>query len=158
MPAVLAFLFLVVPILELMLLIKVGEVIGVLNTIALLIVVSIIGAVMTKRQGVAVWRRFRAELDRGKIPSNEILDGVLVIFAGALLLTPGFITDVLGLALLLPPSRTAVRRTLVKGSRWMVAKRFPFMVPLDMARRRRVKVVKARRVPDDGPVDPSDNS
>ena len=158
MPAILGFLFLIVPLLEIAVLIQVGEVIGVWNTIALLIVVSIAGAVLAKREGVAVWRKFRATLDRGQIPSTEILDGVLVIFAGALLLTPGFITDILGISLLLPPSRAVVRRALVRSSRWLIAKRFPISVPLDMARRRRAKTVKARRVQNDAPVDPSDNS
>jgi UPF0716 protein FxsA len=157
MPAIIAFLFLIVPLLEIALLIQVGEVIGVWNTIALLIVISVAGAVLAKREGMAVWRRFRAALERGQVPSTEILDGVLVIFAGALLLTPGFITDILGISLLLPPSRAVVRRALVKGSRWLIAKRFPIAVPLDMARRR-AKVVRARRVPPDGPVDRPDNS
>jgi UPF0716 protein FxsA len=158
MPAILGFLFFVVPLLEIALLIQVGEVIGVWNTIALLILISIAGAILAKREGMAVWRRFRATLERGQVPSNEILDGVLVIFAGALLLTPGFITDVLGVSLLFPPSRAVVRRALIKGSRWLIAKRFPIAVPIDMARRR-AKNVRARRVPPDtdAPVDTSDN-
>jgi UPF0716 protein FxsA len=157
MPAILGFLFFVLPLLELALLIQVGEAIGILNTIALLIIVSIVGAVLFKREGFAVWRSFRAALEKGQVPSTEILDGVLVIFAGALLLTPGFISDVLGLSLLFPPSRAAVRRTLVRGSKWIIAKRFPIAVPLDVARRR-AKVVRARRVAKDkGPVDPPDN-
>jgi UPF0716 protein FxsA len=158
MPAILGFLFLVVPLLEIALLIQVGEVIGAWNTILLLIVVSIAGAVLAKREGMAVWRRFRSALERGHVPSTEILDGVLVIFAGALLLTPGFITDILALGLLLPPSRAVVRRALVKASRWLIAKRFPISVPIDMARRR-AKTVRARRVPPDtdAPVDTSDN-
>lgn len=157
MPAILGFLFFALPLLELAVLIQVGESMGVLNTIALLIVISIAGAVLCKREGLAVWRRFKTTLEKGQIPSTEILDGVLVIFAGALLLTPGFISDILGISLLLPPSRAAVRRTLVKASKWVIAKRFPVAVPFEAARRR-AKVVKARRVAKtDGPVDPSDN-
>lgn len=156
MPAILGFLFLVVPLIELAVLIEVGQRIGALNTIVLLIIISIAGAVMAKREGMAVWRRFRTGLERGQMPSTEILDGVLVIFAGALLLTPGFITDILALALLLPPSRAFVRRSLVRGGRWFFVKRYPMTAGLNMARRR-VRNVRARRVPRDEGVDPSDN-
>lgn len=163
MPVILAFFFLVLPLIEIAVLIQVGQQIGALPTIALLIIISIAGAVLSKREGMAVWRRFQAALGRGEIPSTEILDGVLVIFAGALLLTPGFISDILGLSLLLPPTRAAVRKTLVKASKWMIARRFPVAVPINMAHNR-VKNVKARRVsesttesskrpPDPNPVD-----
>lgn len=147
MPLLLGFLFLVLPLMELAVLIEVGQKIGVVPTIALLIIVSIAGAFLAKREGVAVWRRFQSALQRGEAPSTEVFDGALVLFGAALLLTPGFITDILGFALLLPPSRAAVRRSMVKGGKFMLFKRFPVAAAGNFARHR-VKTVKARRVPD----------
>ena len=109
----LVLIFIVVPIVELALLIQVGQTIGVWWTIALLIADSILGAVLMRSQGRAVWRRFNVALQEARPPAREVLDGVLVIFGGALLLTPGFISDFLGLLLLLPPTRAIVRRILV---------------------------------------------
>src|SRR3954469_22181224 len=114
MMALLVLLFIVVPIVELFVIIQVGEAIGVLPTIALLVVDSILGSVLMKAQGRAAWRRFNAALAEGRIPHREVLDGALVIFGGALLLTPGFLTDVLGVLLLLPPTRAIVRAALVR--------------------------------------------
>ena len=109
MPLLLVLLFIVVPIVELFVIIQVGEAIGVLPTIALLIADSVLGSMLMRSQGRAAWRRFNAAIREGRIPHREVLDGVLVIFGGALLLTPGFVTDVLGIVLLLPPSRAVVR-------------------------------------------------
>jgi UPF0716 protein FxsA len=105
----LVLLFVVVPIVELFVIIQVGEAIGVLPTIALLIADSVLGSLLMRSQGRAAWRRFNAALAEGRMPHREVLDGVLVIFGGALLLTPGFVTDVLGIVLLLPPTRALVR-------------------------------------------------
>src|SRR4051794_11233370 len=105
--------FVVVPIVEIYVIIQVGEAIGVLWTIALLIVDSIVGSMLMKSQGRAAWRRFQIALSEGRVPAREVLDGVLVIFGGAFLLTPGFVTDVLGAFLLAPPTRALVRRVLV---------------------------------------------
>jgi UPF0716 protein FxsA len=112
-------LFIVVPILELAVLIQIGQAIGVLPTIALLIADSVLGAALMRSQGRAAWMRFNAALAEGRVPGREVMDGVLVIFGGALLLTPGFLSDVLGLVLLLPPTRAIVRKVLVAryGSR-----------------------------------------
>lgn len=156
MPFILAFLFLIVPLLEIALLIQVGQVIGVGPTILLLIAMSIAGAILAKREGLAVWTRFRAALNRGEVPSKEMVDGVLVLFGAALLLTPGFLTDILGLVLLIPPSRAAVRRVVMKGGGWLVAKRFPILIPLGFVRGRTRKV-RARTVttePVQAPDDP----
>ena len=109
----LVLIFIVVPIAELALLIQVGQTIGVWWTIALLIADSILGSLLMRSQGRATWRRFNVALQAGRPPAREVLDGVLVIFGGALLLTPGFISDILGLLLLLPPTRAVVRRILV---------------------------------------------
>jgi UPF0716 protein FxsA len=108
-------LFIVVPILELYVILQVGQAIGVLPTIALLIADSVLGSVLMRSQGRAAWRRFNAALAEGRIPHREVLDGALVIFGGALLLTPGFVTDILGVVLLLPPTRAVVRGLLVRS-------------------------------------------
>src|SRR3954462_7268901 len=109
MPLLLVLLFIVVPIVELFVIIQVGEAIGVLPTIALLIADSVLGSMLMRSQGRMAWWRFNAALAEGRIPHREVLDGVLVIFGGALLLTPGFVTDILGVVLLLPPTRALVR-------------------------------------------------
>jgi len=110
----LVLLFIVVPIAELFVIIQVGEAIGVLPTIALLIADSILGSVLMKAQGRTAWRRFNAAVAEGRIPHREVLDGALVIFGGALLLTPGFISDILGILLLLPPTRALVRALVAR--------------------------------------------
>src|SRR4051795_5700459 len=107
-------LFILVPIAELAVIIQVGQQIGVPLTIAILIADSILGSILMRSQGRAAWRRFNAALQSARPPAREVLDGVLVIFGGALLLTPGFITDIFGLAFLLPPSRAVIRRVLVR--------------------------------------------
>ena len=110
----LVLLFIVVPIVELFVIIQVGQAIGVLPTIALLIADSVLGSILMRSQGRAAWRRFNEAIARGRVPAREVVDGVLVVFGGALLLTPGFVTDVFGLAFLLPPTRTLIRRLLVR--------------------------------------------
>ena len=110
----LVLLFIVVPIAELAVIIQVGQAIGVWWTIALLIADSVLGSLLMRSQGRAVWRRFNDAMHAGRPPAREVLDGVLVIFGGALLLTPGFLTDVLGLILLIPPTRALVRTVLAR--------------------------------------------
>ncbi len=107
-------LFLVVPIAELAVILQVGQLIGPWYTILLLLAVSVVGAWLVKREGLGVVRRFRRQLDAGTLPGKELADGVMILFAGALLLTPGFITDTLGLSLLLPPVRAAIRAALLR--------------------------------------------
>src|SRR5215211_1006812 len=108
MLAPLVILFILVPIAELAVIIQVGQEIGVLPTVAILVADSILGSLLMRSQGRASWRRFNVALQSGRPPAREVLDGVLVIFGGALLLTPGFVTDIFGLALLIPPSRAVV--------------------------------------------------
>ena len=107
-------LFILVPLAELYVILKVGEAIGAVWTILLLAADSVLGSLLLRAQGRSVWRRFNAALAEGKMPHREVLDGVLVIFGGAFLITPGFITDVVGLLLLLPPTRALIRRALVR--------------------------------------------
>src|SRR5918992_3084890 len=107
-------LFITVPILELFVILQIGEVIGVWWTIGLLIADSVLGSILMRSQGRAAWRRFNEALQTGRPPAREVLDGVLIIFGGALLLTPGFVTDAVGLVFLLPPTRAVLRRLLVR--------------------------------------------
>jgi UPF0716 protein FxsA len=106
----LVLIFIVVPLVELFVIIEVGQAIGVWPTIALLLLDSILGAMLLRSQGRAVWRRFNEALGAGRVPHREVFDGAMVIFGGALLLTPGFVTDIFGLLLLIPPSRAVIRR------------------------------------------------
>lgn len=116
--------FLVVPILELWVIIQVGEQIGVLPTIGLLIAVSIAGTWLLKQQGVATWRRLQTSLGEGRMPTEEVTDAALILFGGALLLTPGFLSDALGLVLLVPFTRAGVRNVARRTfKRWIERRR-----------------------------------
>jgi UPF0716 protein FxsA len=106
--------FIGLPILEIYVILQVGEAIGVVPTIALLILDSVLGAWLMRSQGRIVWRRFTAALAEGRPPAREVLDGALVIVGGALQLAPGFVTDAFGFFLVVPPTRAIVRRMLVR--------------------------------------------
>jgi UPF0716 protein FxsA len=106
----LVLIFIVVPILEIYVIIQVGQAIGALWTILILVADAIIGARLLRWQGGRAWVNFQNALAAGRVPHREVLDGILVIMGGAFLLTPGFITDIFGLVLLIPPSRALVRR------------------------------------------------
>ena len=110
-------LFIVVPIVELAIIIQVGSQLGVLSTVVLLIAVSVVGAWLVKFQGLGVMNRIRRQLAAVQMPTDELVNGVLILVAGALMLTPGFITDAVGLSLLFPPSRAVVRRFLAQRFR-----------------------------------------
>jgi UPF0716 protein FxsA len=103
-------LFIVVPLAELYVILAVGDAIGVIWTIALLAADSLLGTVLLRSQGRAAWRRFNEALQAGRMPHSEVQDGVAIIFGAAFLITPGFLTDIVGLLLLLPPSRALIRR------------------------------------------------
>ena len=105
-------LFIVVPILELYVIIQVGQLIGLWPTLALLLADAILGSMLLKHQGRSAWRRFNEALAARRFPGKEVADGVLVVIGGTLLLSPGFITDVFGLFLLIPPTRAIARRLL----------------------------------------------
>src|SRR3954453_15587043 len=110
--------FIIVPIAELYVILKVGDAIGWAPTLALLVLDSLLGTWLMRSQGRAVWQRFQSTMQAGRIPHREVFDGVLVIFGGAFLITPGFITDIFGFALLLPPTRSLVRAFLIcRGGR-----------------------------------------
>ncbi len=109
MALLLVLIFIVLPVAEIYVIIKVGEAIGVWPTIGLLILDGFLGAALLRHQGRAAWRRFNEALGAGKVPAREVFDGAMVILGGAFLISPGFITDVIGLLLLLPPSRAMFR-------------------------------------------------
>jgi UPF0716 protein FxsA len=109
---VLVVLFIGVPFAEIYVLLQVGHAIGVLNTLALLILVSIVGAWLAKREGLGVIRRMQRSIEAGRVPGTELVDGFLILLAAALMLTPGFLTDIVAIFLLLPPVRAVVRREL----------------------------------------------
>jgi UPF0716 protein FxsA len=120
MGPILFVIFVVVPIVELWVIVQVGRWLGLLPTIGLLIGVSIAGTWLLKQQGLATWRRLQQSLAEGRMPTEEVTDGALILFGGALLLTPGFLSDALGLLLLLPPTRAGVRRALRRTfGRWI---------------------------------------
>ena len=106
--------FVIGPIVELAVLIKVGAAIGVLNTVGLLVLSGVLGSWLAKRAGLSVLRRVQDSIAAGRVPAAEMVDGLLVLFGGALMIAPGFVTDVLGMSLMLPPVRAVVRRTLRK--------------------------------------------
>lgn len=110
MPALLLVAFIVVPLVELFVIVQVGELIGLPLTLVILLAVSVAGAWLVKREGRAAWRNFRRALDQARMPAIEVVDGALVLVGGALLLTPGFVTDAVGLLLVIPPSRAVVNR------------------------------------------------
>jgi UPF0716 protein FxsA len=109
---ILIFLFIALPIAELFVILQVGQAIGALPTVGLMLLTAIVGGALARSQGRNTWRRFNEAMTAGKVPGGEVLDGAMIIFGGALLLTPGFITDVLGITLLAPPTRSGYKRLL----------------------------------------------
>jgi UPF0716 protein FxsA len=105
--------FIVVPLAELYVILRVGDAIGWAPTLAILVADSLIGSFLLKNQGRAVWRRFNEAMREGRVPHREVIDGALVIFGGAFLITPGFLTDIVGILLLLPPTRSFFRKVVV---------------------------------------------
>lgn len=112
--AVLFVLFLVVPIAELAVFVGVADRIGVLPAIGWIVLVSVVGAWLVKREGLSALRRANARVAAGELPTRELVNGVLILFAGALMLTPGFLTDMVGVVLLLPPTRALVAVPLTR--------------------------------------------
>jgi UPF0716 protein FxsA len=106
--AILFLLFLVVPMVEIYFLIKVGNAIGAISTIALVVFTALLGAMLLRFQGWITLQRARMSMAQGQLPATEMMEGVLLVFSGALLLTPGFVTDTIGFLLLVPPLRRAL--------------------------------------------------
>lgn len=114
-------LFTIVPMVELYLLIKVGQLIGAFNTILLVLVTAFLGAMLAHVEGLRTMRQIGQNLSQGIIPAEELVDGVLIFLAGVLLITPGVLTDLLGIYLLIPLLRTHFKRWLRKRFERMVA-------------------------------------
>jgi UPF0716 protein FxsA len=166
MPLLLIVLFIVVPIAELYVIVKVGELIGIWPTLALLLADALLGSWLLKHQGRSAWRRFNEALAARRFPGREVIDGALIIVGGTLLLTPGFITDVFGAFLLIPPTRAIARRLLKRFTvgRFMVVGmpgggQGPFGPPPTNGGARRPSRdydfdATAEEVPDDGGTEP----
>lgn len=114
--ALLVALLIIVPIVELAVILQVGQWLGVWETLALLLAISVAGAWLVKGQGLAVLRRIRMETAMGRLPGRSVVDGALVLVAGILMLTPGFVTDAVGLVLLVPATRVPLREAMLR--RW----------------------------------------
>lgn len=107
-------LFLITPAVELALLIQVDALIGFWPTVGLIVATGVAGSYLARREGVSTWSRLNQRLQVGDLPGKELVDGVIILVAGALLVTPGVLTDVIGLAGLLPPTRALIRRALIR--------------------------------------------
>jgi UPF0716 protein FxsA len=155
MRLVLLIAFLVVPLTELAVIVQVQRLVGLDVTILALLGISIAGAWLVKREGLRAWVRFRGALQSGRLPAVEVVDGALLLFAGALLLTPGFLTDAVGLACLMPPTRALINRAL----RGRVRRSLGLGAPVGRPRQRGpsaadatvdVEIVDVRREPREG--------
>jgi len=118
MPGLLALVLLVVPLAELWFILQVAERIGIFETVISLILVAVVGTWLLVREGRATWTRLRAAIARGEMPTNELAEGATILVGGALLLTPGFLTDVVGLLLVFPITRIVATRWLRRGVGW----------------------------------------
>jgi UPF0716 protein FxsA len=138
--------FIVVPLVELYVIVQVAGALGIVPTLLLLLAVSLAGSWLVRREGLGIVGRARQVLSRGELPTVEIVNGMLVLLAGALLLTPGFVTDVVGLLLLIPFTRAAVRGVVRRRfESWM---RLPFVSGFSGGVGRRVNVGRAVIVTD----------
>ena len=108
----LVLLFTLVPALEIYILIRVGALIGPLNTLLTIVLTGILGAYYARRQGFRIIRCIRQKLEEGDLPGNELVNGFMLLLGGALLLTPGFLTDLLGLSSIFPPTREVLKRVV----------------------------------------------
>lgn len=116
----LALLFIVVPLVELAFLIQVGRWVGIWPTVGLVFLTGVVGAGLARAEGLRTLWAFRRDLGQGQLPGQALLDGLSILVGGALLLTPGFVTDIAGFALLLPPSRRLVQRWMRRKLRAMI--------------------------------------
>ena len=106
--------FLIVPFVEIYVLLQVGGLIGAFPTIFLVVFTAVLGAWLLRRQGFATWQRFQAALAQGQIPAYEMIEGPILLVGGALLLTPGFFSDCLGFACLIPPLRRKIAQYIIE--------------------------------------------
>ncbi|MEM7332272.1 MAG: FxsA family protein [Chloroflexota bacterium] len=111
-------LFIIVPAIELILLIQMGRWIGTLPTVGLIVITGIVGAYLTRQQGMQVLRRVQQEAQSGQVPGGALLEGAMILIAGAVLMTPGVLTDIFGFILLIPQTRK-----LIQGFAWRQVQR-----------------------------------
>ena len=107
--------FLIVPFVEIFLLLQVGGLIGAFPTIFLVVLTAVLGARLLKSQGFATWQRFQENLNQGVIPAYEMIEGPILLVGGALLLTPGFFTDAMGFACLIPALRRKIAQYIIEN-------------------------------------------
>jgi UPF0716 protein FxsA len=114
--------FLVVPIIEILLFYTVGTLIGIWWTLAIVVVTAMLGSYFVSKQGRFVWTSIKSEINRGEVPTASVVHGAMILVAGALLLTPGFLTDLVGFSLLVPGVREAIRQWYLRRrvSGWVV--------------------------------------
>lgn len=121
--------FTLVPFFELYLLIKIGYYLGAFNTILVVIVTGLLGAYLAKLQGIKTMMRVRESMNRGELPAEEMLDALLIFVAGIVLLTPGFITDLAGLSILIPNTRSLFKQWLRKKfDKWISENKTNIMI------------------------------
>jgi UPF0716 protein FxsA len=113
-PLLLLLLFVVVPVVEIYVIVQVGQLIGIVPTIVLLLADAVLGTWLFRREARRTWSALREALAAHRVPAKEVADGALVILGGAFLLTPGFVTDAVGLLCVLPPTRAVLRRALTE--------------------------------------------
>ncbi len=107
--------FLIVPFVEIYLLLQIGGIVGVLPTVFLVVFTAVLGAWLLRQQGFATWQRFQASLAQGAIPAYEMIEGPILLVGGALLLTPGFFTDAMGFACLIPFTRRKFAKYVIEN-------------------------------------------
>ena len=110
MPLVLLLLFVVVPVVEIWVIVQVGQAIGIVPTLVLLLADAVLGTWLFRREGRKAWTALRQAITEQRVPAKEVADGALVVLGGAFLLTPGFVTDAVGVLCLLPPTRAVLRQ------------------------------------------------
>lgn len=113
-PQLLLLIILVVPLAEIYLLLQVGSFIGAVPTVILVIFTAVLGSFLLRQQGFTTFRRFQESLAKGEVPAYEIVEGPLILLGGLLLLTPGFITDIMGIVCLIPPLRKKVAQYVIE--------------------------------------------
>jgi UPF0716 protein FxsA len=123
-PLLLLLLFVVVPVVEIWVIVQVGQAIGVVPTLLLLLADAVVGTWLFRREGRRAWAALREAIAAGRVPAKEVADGALVVVGGAFLLSPGFVTDVVGLLCVLPPTRAFLRRALTGVVRVRLLRRF----------------------------------
>lgn len=122
-------LFLMVPLIELAIFIQIGQLIGTLETIAIIFLTGVVGAVLVRSQGAIVIYRITSSVRQGRLPANDVIEGLFVLIGGALLLTPGFFTDVIGILMLAPVTRALFRERL---KQYLSRKVRSYIVKIDM--------------------------